>query len=502
MSPIAAAAHARSRRRRRLRFVAALALAPLCARAAPPADQWFTVLLDGRKIGSFESARAVEDRRVVTTQTLDLVLDRAGSRVALSSSETSTETVDGKPLAFRSVSRLSGSETAIDGRLHDGTVDVSVRTGDEVRRRRMRWPRGALLPEGLRLAALRAGLAPGTRYRELAFQPSSLDAAEMTGVVHAAEDVDLPGGRRRLSPVEQTIAFAGAPMKSRAWVDADQTIYKLTTPILGVELTLLACDRACATAPNQGSDVFERTLMPSPRPLSPHELAGTVRYTLAARGDDAAPPLPQTGEQTVRRDRGGWTVTVGRDARARAEDAPGADDVRANDWLQSNAPEIVRLARRAAGGATGAGERMQRIERFVRGYIRDKSLDVGYASALEVARHPEGDCTEHAVLVAALGRALGIPTRVVDGLAYAPGFAGRDRVFVPHAWAQAWVDARWQSFDAALDGFDAGHIALSVGNGDPWRFYAGLDLLGRLELRAVETVRDAPDADAAPAGGG
>ena len=38
---------------------------------------------------------------------------------------------------------------------------------------------------------------------------------------------------------------------------------------------------------------------------------------------------------------------------------------------------------------------MNRIERFVRGYIRNKTLDVGYASALEVAHKPEGDCTEH-----------------------------------------------------------------------------------------------------------
>jgi hypothetical protein len=61
-------------------------------------------------------------------------------------------------------------------------------------------------------------------------------------------------------------------------------------------------------------------------------------------------------------------------------------------------------------------------------------------------------------------------------------------VFVPHAWAQAFVDGRWRSFDAALAGFDAGHIALAIGDGDPWRFYAGLDLLGRIELREAQSA--------------
>jgi hypothetical protein len=59
---------------------------------------------------------------------------------------------------------------------------------------------------------------------------------------------------------------------------------------------------------------------------------------------------------------------------------------------------------------------------------------------------------------------------------------------VPHAWVQAFIDGRWQSFDAALHGFDAGHIALSVGDGDPWRFFAGFDTLGRMRVDAVQAL--------------
>lgn len=474
----------------RQHWLACLLLLPLCAHAAPPVEQWFTVLLDGRKIGSFESQREVREGAVMTRQTLDLVLDRAGSPVALRSTETATETIDGKPLAFGSASKLSGSESVVEGRVRDGNVEITTRNGGETRQRRMPWPTDALLPEGLRLAGIHAGLRAGTRYHALAFQPSSLDAAEVSSVVQAPEDIELPSGRLRLSPVEQTIAFPGAPMKMRAWVDAEQTVHKLSMPIMGVELTLMACDRACAGAPNQPSDVFERTLMRSPRPLAHAELQGTVRYTLAPRNHGAALNLPQTDEQRSKRSGEDWIVTVSRDAHASTLGEPQPDDFRPNDWLQSTAPEVVQLAHRAVGTAQAPRERMQRIETFVRGYIRDKNLDVGYASALEVVRNPVGDCTEHAVLVAALGRALGIATRVVDGLAYAPGFAGKDQVFVPHAWAQAFVDGRWQSFDAALPGFDAGHIALSSGDGDPWRFYAGLDMLGRIDLKRAEAIAE------------
>ena len=471
---------------RRITFL--FLLASFCIHAEPPPDQWYTVLLDGRKIGSFESTREVRDGRVITAQTLNLSIDRAGTPVALISKETSEETPDGQPLAFRSESKLSGSETTVEGTVRDGKIQVKTLTGGAPQQREIPWPTGALLPEGLRLAGLRAGLEPGTMYRNLAFQPSSLDATQIQTRIGPIESVDLPEGKKSLSTVEQKIAFGGTPVTSHLWVDAEQNVHKLTMPVIGVDLVLLACDRACATAPNQSADIFDRTLMVSPRALTRAELARGMRYVLAARDGGAALQLPQTGEQQTKPEGNTLIVEILPSPRADAESAPAAIDFAPNDWLQSKSPEVEALAQKAVGNVTDPLARMRLLESFVRGFITNKSLGVGYASALEVVRKPEGDCTEHAVLLAALGRSLGIATRVVDGLAYAPGFAGKQQVFVPHAWVQAWIGNRWQSFDAALPGFDAGHIALSVGDGDPWRFYAGLDTLGRVELREAQAL--------------
>jgi hypothetical protein len=94
---------------------------------------------------------------------------------------------------------------------------------------------------------------------------------------------------------------------------------------------------------------------------------------------------------------------------------------------------------------------------------------LGYATAVEALQNRSGDCTEFAVLLAAAARARGIPTRVVAGLVYAARFSGKKDVFSPHMWVQAWIDGRWVSFDAGLERFDATHIALVVGDGDPRR---------------------------------
>src|SRR5690349_17128588 len=97
-----------------------------------------------------------------------------------------------------------------------------------------------------------------------------------------------------------------------------------------------------------------------------------------------------------------------------------------------------------------------------------------------------------------MARAQGIPARVVTGMVYADRFAGTSQLFIPHQWVQAWVDGRWQSFDAALRHFDSTHLALASGDGDPWHFAATTQLFGNLHIR--EAV---PGADLSlPAGGG
>lgn len=470
-------------------LIAVLCVLTAGVRAEPPREQWFTALLDGRKIGQLEASRTVDGDSVRSMQQLSLTLERAGSQVVMESRSEAVERRDGTPLSFAGGSRLSGNTSRIAGTLSGDRLQVTVHDGHREETRDLVWPTGALLPEGLRLAGLSAGLTAGTRYTAQAFQDMTLDAVDVVTVVGARETVDLPGGPRELTRLDQTLRFPGAPITTQAWVDEDLTAWKLVMPVFGTELTLLACDRACATAPNQGSDVFARLLMASPRPLGGEELAGSLRYTLKPRSGGAdALALPQTSEQRVRRQAGQVEVEVSREAVAAANDAPSAADTAATDWLQSTAPDIVALARRGAGDAADAAARMQALETFVRGFIVTKNLDVGYASALDVARDPRGDCTEHAVLLAALARALNIPARVVTGLAYAPGFAGSRDAFVPHAWVQAWTGDRWRSYDAALNGFDAGHLALSIGDGDPWRFYAGIGTLGNLLLERIEPV--------------
>jgi transglutaminase-like putative cysteine protease len=156
-------------------------------------------------------------------------------------------------------------------------------------------------------------------------------------------------------------------------------------------------------------------------------------------------------------------------------------------FVQSDYNDIIELAKRAVGDTKDAAEAVKKIEAFVSKYIENRSLSVGYASAAEVAASKVGDCTEFAVLTASMCRAIGIPARVVSGLVYVKAFGGRENVFGGHMWVEAYVGDKWIGLDATRTpkGFDAGHIALAIGNGEPADFLNLAATLGQFKIDKV-----------------
>jgi len=109
-----------------------------------------------------------------------------------------------------------------------------------------------------------------------------------------------------------------------------------------------------------------------------------------------------------------------------------------------------------------------------------------------VAKSREGDCSEHAVLAAALCRAVGIPAEMVIGVVYVP-LKDRAPVFGAHAWYRVFLDGKWVQMDAALpDGWGLGHLALATGSGNIDDFFQLLGTLGQFSITQAEVEKKKP----------
>ncbi|SEM91430.1 Transglutaminase-like superfamily protein [Luteibacter sp. UNCMF331Sha3.1] len=465
------------------RFLAVLAVLCAFSSAALADERWMTVLLDGRKVGSLRIDREVDGDRVLTRQVLDFRMTRAKTPLALRTELRSTESKAGDPLAFYASTRMSTQENLATGEVRgDGLFQISNTVGGQSKIDLLIWPAGATLAEGQRLAVVRQGFRPGTSYRVRNFDSTKQQVANVDVKVVGEEVVTMPDETKEtLHHLRQSIVGASDHAVD-IWVDDDGYIRRSLAPLLGFRLEMAACDAACAQAPDQDIDLLRAAMVVSPRPMVAALRVAPVRYTIAVR-DHGANPFIQTDEQRVYElGDGVYIVDVGFGMRHGEEPGPLPEDTAANAWVQSDSPAIVALAKQAAGDAATDLQRMRRLRTFLSEYIVAKGLDVGYASALETANTRRGDCTEHAVLLTAMARSMGIPARVVTGIVYAERMGGANRVFIPHAWAQAWIKDRWISFDSAQRRFDSTHIAMGTGNGEPWRFFASMSALGKIRI--------------------
>lgn len=470
----------------------------LAVRAAEPVQtDWMAVLLGGRKVGHIELERSREGGVLTTTQTLAIDFSRAGKPLHLSNTSISVEGPDDEPLGFAARTQMSSTGSTVEAsRDPAGHYRLTTTVGGQSRVTVMDWPSGALLAEGQRRATVAAGNRPGTRYRLTEFDPASQQVIDVQVAVLGDETVALPGGATTLSHQQQTLALAHGSQRLDLWVDRRGIARKGLMNLLGQPLEMLACDRVCALAPNQPVDMLRAATIPSPRLLPAYVRAVPMSYRVHVDGGIGQAFIETDEQQVIALGGDDWLVEVG-NPHAGRQAPPQADDRAPNAWLQADAPAIRRLAVQAVGNAQSDLARMRRLREFVSGYITAHGLDVGYASALEVLDSRQGDCTEYAVLLAAMARSQGIAARVVSGMVYADRFAGADRVFVPHEWVQAWVGGHWQSFDAALRHFDNSHLALATGDGDPWHFAAATQLFGNLHIRQAEPGPDL----GAPTGG-
>jgi hypothetical protein len=456
------------------------------AGAAPAHTAWLSVLLGGRKIGSLKIERSTDGHTVTTTQTLDVTLDRIGQKTPMQSVNRTIEDLDGTPLGFYSRQRLSSMDITVEGTpVAPNQFRVITHAGGAPTTSMLEIPPHVLMLDGLRRTLAAANKRTGDHYMVQQFDPSSRQVMTVSIRVLGDETVMLPDGRRTLTHQREELLHSGAPQSEDLWLDDDGNVVKGRVELLGQPLEMIACSKACAMAPSQPLDMFRQAVVASPRWL-PQDMRGIpLTYYVHISGSSPHGGLISTDEQWARPlGHNNWRIDVGRFNPGK-QAPPGPGDLGANEWLQSDAPEIRALAVQAVGKASSPLAKMRRLRNFVSNYVTQHGLDIGYASALEVARTRRGDCTEYAVLLAALARAQGIPTRVVSGIAYAGRAAGALRVFVPHAWTQAWIDGRWQSFDAALGQFDSGHIALATSDGSPASFFQSSRLFGRLRIDQV-----------------
>jgi transglutaminase-like putative cysteine protease len=311
------------------------------------------------------------------------------------------------------------------------------------------------------------------------------------------EEVELLDGRQRLLRVGSTNSLLPG-IKTLMWVDAEGESLKSLTPIAPlIEQVTYRTTREEALAPANGGDVPDfgiQTLVKIAEPIPNPNNATEVVYRITVQDADPSKLFASGPSQTTTK-AGPNTIelTVKKlDPESAPESA--TSDVAAeyrepNVFIESDDPKVVELAQQAADDSGDSWVTARQLEKWVYQNLADKNFTTTFASAAEVARNLEGDCTEHAVLLAALARARGIPSRVAIGLVYMQ----RSQTFGYHMWTEVFVHGGWYAVDGTLGrgGIGALHIKMADsslgGVSIVETFLPVFQVLGKTSIEVVST---------------
>ncbi len=463
-------------------------------------EVWESIFLKGAKVGythsTVKQVGTGDDAQRHFEQEMVTELRRAGDAVLLEIKLSSIETPGGKLISFTGSVLLGPTPQQFVGRVDGDEIRLETTTAGRTATTALAWDGTAggfmAVEDSLRSQPMQPG--DKRKLRVLAPPPLvlivniDLEAGDI-------EETELPGGTFRLLRIEQSIDFGkGQSIRSTMWTDEAGVVLK--TEIASVGEQHFRTTPELARAANQVAEVDLLTdqaiRLDRPIPNAHHTVRARYRITLSG-GDPRKAFFAGTGQKLEGEDDHTMLLTVDavrpnsdQSNVPKAQSSP--EDVQPNQLIQSDDPRVMALADSVEVDGDDQLELALALERMVHDAITQRNFTQAFASAAAVAETLEGDCTEHAVLLAAVARARGLPARVAVGLVYVDSLQG----FGYHMWTEVLVNDHWLPLDATLGqgGIGAAHLKLTDTNLTGQSAYLSLlpvaQVLGRLKIELID----------------
>jgi len=477
-------------------------------------ETWDVLYIEGVKVGHGFTRRSLvregNEELVRTVGGQELAVERSGQAIRTVFELASLETPDGQVRSFQTEAQLGPSPMLTKGHLVTGRMLIETTQAGQKAASEIPWKqnfRGFFAVDDSLLAQ---PMKPGERRTLQVLQPIFNQVATVELVARTLEQTKLLSGTRELLRIDSTTLMPGEKppgIASTYWIDATGETLKVLTPMMNLVAYRSTKEQALSKSNSAALDLNLASIVKLDRPLErPHD-ARRIRYLVQLdQGDPASVFVNDRAQKVKAADEHAADLTVRAVRPETPPDGfsvdtatPAEEFVKANSFIQSDDPRIVAMAREAAGPQIDPWKTAVALEDFVHRKITAKNYSQAFATAAEVAKSLEGDCTEHAVLLAALARARGIPARVAIGLVYVPeasadggasGNAGAG--FLYHMWTEVYVAGGWVGLDGTLGKGGAGpaHLKLATSSLHDATAYSSMlpvaQVLGRLKIEVLE----------------
>jgi hypothetical protein len=321
-------------------------------------------------------------------------------------------------------------------------------------------------------------LQPGDKYVFNIFDPSSVGQTEVIAEIIGRETIDVLGRNQPATKV--SLNFKG--VSQLAWIGQEGDILK-EKGLLGISLVKTGRkDALDGLAIESSQDLTKIASVATNTTLDNIEALEVLKVKIG--GVSSAKLQLQGGRQTF----SGQVLTVKKEAltnlssELRTENLAALEKIflKPGPFIQSDNQKIRDQVREILKDKPDAPPltRAKMLLDWVHTHIKKRPV-LSLPDALSTLENRVGDCNEHAVLLAALARAAGIPTRIEAGLVYLKGR------FYYHAWNLLYL-GKWITADSVFGQLpaDVSHLRFTTGSLEQQLDLMGI--IGKVQLTIIK----------------
>jgi hypothetical protein len=465
-------------------------------------ESWMGIYMEGIKVGYSHNKESVfsEEGETFTRSSSESwmrVSRLGGAPVEIASSQESLYRSEEIPVEVVIRTKMSESEIVISAKIQEDKILFSM--GEKLIKE-LAYSEKFYLGIPVEKIIREGDLKPGKTFTFRILDPLSRSIKESSFQVIGREDVLVLGEKLNLWHV-RTEMTSIIPVVVDEWMDDEGVIWKSISRASFMTTTSIRMPKKKAMETSEENlDIAFSTILHSNVLFENPRQVRKVTYKLSGVPAESIKNFPyDDGSQVLLESHQDFSIVQTVSQIFREEEAiafPVTEEkfqeyLEPTSFCQSNDSEIVKMAQDIVGEEKNAWKAAKRIALWVAREMTP-NYDVGFATAAEILKNREGDCSEHTVMAVALCRAVGIPARAAVGIMYADG------IFAYHMWPEVYVgrwiglDAKWIAEDKETGEFytDATHLKFGRSSLDEKIFeemvQAISEIIGNLQIEIID----------------
>jgi len=445
----------------------------------PERESWMNILQNGRKIGAshtiFIKTRKgfiIKETLYMRINTMGLVQDinlktigRLNTDFTLSSFDFN---ISSGPFVFSAKGVVSGNVLSIKTHSLDSTDNFDIKIKERL-----------YLSAGIMNAVDASGIKAGDEYTFQVFDPATMSSEPVRVRVIGNEEVLNMGTRKKVKKV--AIMFKG--LTQLAWVEEDGEVIK-EKGILGISLEKTTRDDALFGLPVESS--IDLTIVASvPSNVFINNAGKLTRLEVEISGIKYDHLYIDGGRQSFKDN----LLVINKESlpdfstphNINGLKRPQSKFLEPTPFIESDHPKIQNLVKRIVAVDEKPLKKTIKLVDWINKNIEKRPV-LSLPDALATIENGAGDCNEHAVLLAALARAAGIPAKIEAGLVYLNGR------FYYHAWNLLYL-GEWITVDSLFGQIPADVTHIRFSSGELKQQLDLISIMGKIKLKVIKQTK-------------